>query len=74
MNSFSTINYVTSYGEKCSATKNNGIVTIKGDKNGIRQMSLPEFMECFVKDLKKQGKVDLQRSPEKDVVEFAKIN
>lgn len=74
MNGFTTINYVTSYGEKCTATKNNGIVTINGDKNGVRQMSLPEFMKCFINDMKKQGKVDLQRSPENDVIQFGRIN
>ena len=47
---FNAIKYVTSYGEKCTATKNNGIVTIQGDKNGVRQMEFSEFMKAFVKD------------------------
>ena len=45
--SFSTIQYQTSSGEKCVATKQDGIVTINGDKNGVRQMSLPDFMQSL---------------------------
>jgi hypothetical protein len=66
---FNAIKYVTSYGEKCTATKNNGIVTIQGDKNGVRQMEFSEFMKAFVKD---QAKVSLERSPEKDSFELNK--
>lgn len=65
--SFSAIQYQTSSGEKCVATKQDGIVTINGDKNGVRQMSLPDFMQSFVKD---QDKVSLERTPEKDSVTF----
>ena len=65
--SFSTIQYQTSYGEKCVATKQDGVVTINGDKNGVRQMSLPDFMQSFIKD---QSKVSLERTPQKDSVTF----
>jgi len=71
--SFDSIKFVTNYGEKCIATKNNGVVTIKGDKNGVRQMPLDEFMKAFIRDQKKQGMVSMERSPEKDVVEFGRI-
>ena len=47
---FSAIKYTTSNGENCIATKKDGIVTIQGDKNGVRQMPLNEFMDVFVKD------------------------
>ena len=65
---FKAIKYTTSYGENCTATKKDGIVTIQGDKNGIRQMPLEEFMECFVED---QSKKTLERTPQKDTVSFS---
>ncbi len=71
MSQFSAIKFVTSYGEHCTATKKNGIVTIQGDKNGIRQMPLDEFMKVFLKD---QAKVNLQRSPEQDTFEISAKN
>lgn len=64
---FNAIHYTTSYGENCTATKKDGIVTIQGDKNGIRQMPLEEFMESFMKD---QSKNTLERVPQKDTVSF----
>lgn len=67
---FTAINYVTSYGEHCTATKNNGIVTIQGDKHGVRQMPINEFMECFTKD---QAKVQLERTPVTDEVQFSSV-
>lgn len=66
---FNAIKYTTAYGENCIATKKNGIVIIQGNKHGVRQMNVDEFMKCFIKD---QSKVQLQRSPEKDTVEFSK--
>ena len=68
LNSFTTIKYVTSDGEKCSATKNNGIVTIQGDKNGVRQVPYDKFMQDFLAD---QEKVNLERSPSRDTVSFS---
>lgn len=65
---FDAIKYTTSYGENCIATKKDGIVTIQGDKNGVREMPLDDFMRVFVKD---QQKVNLERSPEKDTVCFS---
>lgn len=60
---FNAIQFTTSSGENCVATKNNGIVTIQGDKNGIRQMSYDEFMKTFIAD---QSKKTLERSPKAD--------
>ena len=34
---FTTIKYKTQDGENVTATKNNGIVTLSGDKKGVRQ-------------------------------------
>lgn len=65
---FQAIKYTTSSGENCVATKNNGIVTIEGDKNGVRQMKQDEFMKQFVED---QSKKTLERTPAKDTVTFS---
>lgn len=65
---FDAIKYTTSYGENCVATKKDGVVTIQGDKNGVRQMPLDEFMQVFIKD---QQKVNLERTPQKDTVSFS---
>lgn len=65
---FNAIHYTTSSGENCTATKKDGIVTIQGDKNGVRQMPLKEFMESFVED---QSKKTLERVPQKDTVSFS---
>ncbi|MEE3349289.1 MAG: hypothetical protein VZR09_04545 [Candidatus Gastranaerophilaceae bacterium] len=65
---FTTIQYVTKDGEKCTATKNNGVVTVVGDKNGVRQIPLNDFMKEFVENL---PKVDLARTPNKDTVQFS---
>lgn len=59
--SFSTIQYQTSSGEKCVATKQDGMV--KGSNSGV-QMTSPE-MQDFVKN---QNNVSLERTPQKDSV------
>ena len=48
---FTTIKYTTKDGENISATKNNGIVTLVGDKNGVRQMPLEDFKKELVENL-----------------------
>ena len=65
---FTTVKYVTKDGEKCTATKKDGIVTVVGDKNGVRQVPLNDFMKEFVETL---PKVDLARTPKKDTVQFS---
>ena len=64
---FTTVNYTTKDGEHISATKNNGIVTLVGDKNGTRQMPVDEFMKEFIKTLPV-----INNAPEKDTVEISK--
>ncbi|MBR6098936.1 hypothetical protein IKP85_04245 [bacterium] len=66
---FTTIQFITKDGEKCTATKNNGIVTVQGDKNGIRQVPVEQFMKELVETLPKN--VDLARTPAKDTVQFS---
>ena len=64
---FTTIKYTTKDGENISATKNNGIVTLVGDKNGVRQMPLEDFKKELVENL---PQVALEKTPEKDIVEI----
>ena len=65
---FTTVQYVTKDGEKYTATKDNGIVTVTGDKNGVRQMPVDDFMKNLAENL---PKVDLEKSPAKDTVNFS---
>lgn len=65
---FSTINYVTKDGEHCTATKNNGVVTVVSDKNGVKQLPLDKFMKEFIESLPKKG---LENSPSMDTVSFS---
>lgn len=65
---FDAIKYTTTSGENCTATKNNGIVTVQGDKNGVRQVPYEQFMKEFIED---QSKKTLERSPKKDTVTFS---
>jgi len=66
--SFTTISYVTKDGEKCTATKKDGIVTVQGDKNGVREIPVNDFMKELVETL---PKVDLEKNPKKDTVNFS---
>ncbi len=69
---FTTIRYVTKDGENCIATKNNGVVTIQGDKNGIRQMPLDDFMQKeLLQNVKPLGAQTLERTPQEDTVSFS---
>lgn len=63
---FTTITYTTADGEKITATKNNGIVTLVGDKSGTRQMELEEFKNEFLATLPQ-----LERTPSSDAVSFS---
>ena len=66
--SFNEIRYVTKDGEHISATKNNGVVTLVGDKNGVRQMPLSVFMEQEL--VNNVQNINLERTPQKDVTSF----
>jgi len=61
---FTTIQYEKN-GEKLTATKNNGLVTITNEAGQTRQMPLREFLTT---ELSKIG--PLEKSPEKDTVEI----
>ncbi len=67
---FTTIMYETKDGEKVSATKKDGIVTLVGDKNGVRQMELDKFIKEELPNNVKN--IKLENSPEKDTVELSK--
>lgn len=70
--SFTTVKYVTKDGEKCIATKNDGVVTIQGDKNGVRQMPMEEFVQKeLMQNVKTLGAQAFERNPEKDAVSFS---
>ena len=62
---FTAFTYKTTDGETITATKNNGIVTLNGDKKGIRQMPLEDFKKEFLATVPK-----LERTPQKDTVAF----
>ena len=66
---FTTIKYTTKDGEHISATKNNGVVTLVGDKNGTRQMPLEDFKKELMTNL---ANIQLEKAPEKDTVELSK--
>lgn len=65
---FTTINYVTKDAEHCTAAKNNGIVTIVSNKNGIRQLTPGKFMKEFIENLPKKR---LENTPSRDTVTFS---
>jgi hypothetical protein len=58
---FTTVKYTTKDGENVTATKKDGIVTLSGDKNGVRQMPLDDFVKTElvnnVKDIRPENAV-----------------
>ena len=62
---FNEIKYQTKDGENVIATKNNGVVTLVGDKNGVRQMPLEHFIQELPNNLP-----SMERTPEQDQVSF----
>lgn len=67
---FTTVKYTTKDGENISATKKDGVVTLNGDKNGVRQMPVDEFMKNELPNNVKN--IKLEKTPEKDTVEISK--
>ncbi len=63
---FTTISYKTKDGENVTATKNNGVVTLSGDKNGVRQMPIDDFMKNELPKI-----APLEKTPAKDTVEIS---
>lgn len=67
---FTTVKYTTKDGENITATKKDGIVTLVGDKNGIRELPLDDFIK---KELPENlENVKLENSPKADTVEISK--
>lgn len=66
---FTTIKYTTKDGENITATKKDGVVTLSGDKNGVRQMPLEEFKKELIASL---PQTTLEKTPAKDTVEISK--
>lgn len=62
---FTTFTYKTTDGETITATKNDGVVTLVGDKNGTRQMPLEDFKKEFLMTAPK-----LERTPQTDSIDF----
>ena len=66
---FTTVKYTTKDGENVTVTKQGDTVTLSGDKNGIRQMPLEDFLK---KELPENvANIKLENSPEADTVEIA---
>ncbi len=63
---FTTIKYTTKDGEHVTATKKDGIVTLNGDKNGVRQMPLEDFKKELLTNLPQ-----LEKTPSQDTVELS---
>lgn len=69
MPQFTTIKYTTKDGENITATKKDGVVTLSGDKNGVRQVPLEDFIK---KELAENiASVKLENTPESDTVQIA---
>ena len=68
---FNEVKFVTKDGESISATKNNGVVTVVGDKNGVRQLPTNDFMKYMVENAQN---IDLERKPQNDEVAFKSNN
>ena len=64
--SFNSFTYKTVEGENVTVTKKDGVVTLVGDKNGIRQMPLEDFKKEFIATVPK-----LERTPNVDTVSFS---
>jgi len=66
---FTEVKYVTKDGEHITATKKDGIVTLSGDKNGVRQMPLEDFVQKEL--LQNVAEIKLEKTPETDTVELS---
>lgn len=62
---FTVVKYQTKDGENITATKKDGVVTLDGDVNGVRQMPLEQFLKELPEVLPQ-----LERTPDKDEVAF----
>lgn len=64
---FTTVQYNTKDGETITATKKDGVVTLVGDKSGVRKMPIEEFKKELVANVP-----HLEKTPAKDTVEISK--
>lgn len=64
---FTTIQYNTKDGETITATKKDGVVTLVGDKSGVRQMPIEDFKKELIANVP-----HLEKTPAKDTVEISK--
>jgi hypothetical protein len=56
---FTTVKYTTKDGENVTATKKDGVVTLNGDKNGVRQMPLDDFVKNELSQNVKEIKTEI---------------
>ena len=64
---FTTVQYNTKDGETITATKKDGVVTLVGDKSGVRKMPIEDFKKELFANLP-----HLEKTPAKDTVEIFK--
>lgn len=64
---FTTVQYNTKEGETITATKKDGVVTLVGDKSGVRKMPIEDFKKELVANVP-----HLEKTPAKDTVEISK--
>ena len=64
---FTTVQYNTKDGETITATKKDGVVTLVGDKSGVRKMPIEDFKKELVANVP-----HLEKTPAKDTVEISK--
>ena len=64
---FTTVQYNTKDGETITATKKDGVVTLVGDKSGVRKMTIEDFKKELVANVP-----HLEKTPAKDTVEISK--
>ena len=64
---YTTVQYNTKDGETITATKKDGVVTLVGDKSGVRKMPIEDFKKELVANVP-----HLEKTPAKDTVEISK--
>lgn len=64
---FTAVQYNTKDGETITATKKDGVVTLVGDKSGVRKMPIEDFKKELVANVP-----HLEKTPAKDTVEISK--
>lgn len=65
--SFNEVRFTTKDGENIRATKQNGVVTMIGDKHGVRQVQLDDFMNFMTDNVQN---LNLEKQPRNDELSF----